>query len=58
VPREADAGTWARILARAVEEAGPVGLPSTVRDAVAERYSVERLAEDLTALYRREMEGP
>jgi glycosyltransferase involved in cell wall biosynthesis len=56
VPREADGPAWARILAREVEGAGAAGLPAPVRDAVAERYSVERLAGELAALYRHEME--
>jgi glycosyltransferase involved in cell wall biosynthesis len=58
VPREADGAAWARALVREVEERSAAGLSSSVRDTVAERYSVERLAEDLSALYRHEMEGP
>ena len=54
IPREAGPDVWAQALEAAVD--GP-GLDHAVRRAVAERYSVARLARDMAALYAAELEG-
>jgi glycosyltransferase involved in cell wall biosynthesis len=51
LPREAGAEAWAEALAAA---AGSPALHRNVRDGVVSRFSVERLARDLAALYRDE----
>jgi glycosyltransferase involved in cell wall biosynthesis len=51
--REAGAEAWAQALA---EAAGAPALGRAVRAAVVARFSVERLARDLAALYRHEWE--
>ncbi|MHB1193094.1 MAG: glycosyltransferase [Longimicrobiales bacterium] len=51
LPREAGAEAWAAALTAAVEAPA---MDRAVRDAVVARFSVERLARDLAALYREE----
>jgi glycosyltransferase involved in cell wall biosynthesis len=54
LPRGAGPDAWAQALEAAAD--GP-GLDPAVRGAVAERYSVARLARDMAGLYAAEMEG-
>ncbi len=66
MPPEAGAGAWAEAVrhelgAGAADGSSPGsgvwarGLPREVRAAVAERYSVARLVDDLTELYLEEL---
>lgn len=54
IPQEAGPDVWAQALEAAVD--GP-GLDQAVRRAVAERYSVARLARDMARLYAAELKG-